>query len=137
MIPCGMRVPVAVWQLCELLYTCYLLTYYIWRAATRGAAVAGDSNASQRTATRRAACERPLMLLLSVRPSVPDVRCTLQDVAESSTVAAEYAVSSGGAPSCVHCVGPSLHAAISHQQAASPLADVGRLFPTGHLPPPT
>ena len=29
MIPYGMRVPVAVWQLCELLYTCYLslLTY--------------------------------------------------------------------------------------------------------------
>ena len=24
---CGMRVPVAVWQPCELLYTCYLLTY--------------------------------------------------------------------------------------------------------------
>jgi len=26
-IPCGMWVPVAVWQPCELLYTCYLLTY--------------------------------------------------------------------------------------------------------------
>ena len=26
MIPRGMRVPVAVWQPCELLYTCYLLT---------------------------------------------------------------------------------------------------------------
>jgi len=25
MIPCGMSVTVAVWQLCELLYTCYLL----------------------------------------------------------------------------------------------------------------
>ena len=25
MIPYGMLVPVAVWQLCELLYTCYLL----------------------------------------------------------------------------------------------------------------
>jgi len=24
-IPCGMCVPVAVWQPCELLYTCYLL----------------------------------------------------------------------------------------------------------------
>ena len=24
-IPCGMSVPVAVWQPCELLYTCYLL----------------------------------------------------------------------------------------------------------------
>ena len=29
MIPCGMLVPVAVWQLCELLYTCYLLTYLL------------------------------------------------------------------------------------------------------------
>ena len=28
-IPCGMWVPVAVWQLCELLYTCYLLTYLL------------------------------------------------------------------------------------------------------------
>ena len=28
MIPCGMRVSVAVWQPCELLYTCYLLTYH-------------------------------------------------------------------------------------------------------------
>ena len=27
MIPCGMWVPVAVWQPCELLYTCYLLLY--------------------------------------------------------------------------------------------------------------
>jgi len=27
-IPCGMWVPVAVWQPCELLYTCYLLTYF-------------------------------------------------------------------------------------------------------------
>ena len=26
-IPCGMWVPVAVWQPCELLYTCYLLNY--------------------------------------------------------------------------------------------------------------
>jgi len=26
-IPCGMWVPVAVWQPCELLYACYLLTY--------------------------------------------------------------------------------------------------------------
>ena len=25
-----MRVPVAVWQLCELLYTCYLLTYFTY-----------------------------------------------------------------------------------------------------------
>ena len=29
MIPYGMCVPVAVWQLCELLYTCYLLTYLL------------------------------------------------------------------------------------------------------------
>jgi len=28
-IPCGMWVPVAVWQPCELLYTCYLLTYLL------------------------------------------------------------------------------------------------------------
>ena len=27
MIPCGMCVLVVVWQPCELLYTCYLLTY--------------------------------------------------------------------------------------------------------------
>jgi len=27
---CGTRVPVAVRQLCELLYTCYLLTYIVW-----------------------------------------------------------------------------------------------------------
>ena len=27
MIPCGMRVPVAVWQPCELLCTCYSLPY--------------------------------------------------------------------------------------------------------------
>ena len=27
MIPYGTRVPVVVWQLCEVLYTCYLLTY--------------------------------------------------------------------------------------------------------------
>jgi len=26
-IPCGMSVPVAAWQPCELLCTCYLLTY--------------------------------------------------------------------------------------------------------------
>jgi len=31
-----MRVPVAVWQPCELLYTCYLLTYFL--AAVRLAA---------------------------------------------------------------------------------------------------
>ena len=28
MIPCGTLVPVAVWQPCELLYTCYLLTHF-------------------------------------------------------------------------------------------------------------
>jgi len=27
-IPCGMRVPVALWQPCELLYTCYVLVTY-------------------------------------------------------------------------------------------------------------
>ena len=30
-IPCGMWVPVAVWQPCELLYVCYLLTYLLTR----------------------------------------------------------------------------------------------------------
>ena len=29
MIPCGMRVPVAVWQRCELLYTCYFTCYLL------------------------------------------------------------------------------------------------------------
>ena len=33
-IPCGMLVPVAVWQACELLYTCYLLTYLLAQATS-------------------------------------------------------------------------------------------------------
>ena len=35
-----MRVPVAVWQPCELLYTCYLLTHTTVGAELHGAMVA-------------------------------------------------------------------------------------------------
>jgi len=35
-IPCGMWVPVAVWQPCELLYTCYLLTYLLTKVMGLG-----------------------------------------------------------------------------------------------------
>jgi len=41
MIPCGMRVPVAVWQPCGLLYTCYLLVtslgcqFGVWRGTLK------------------------------------------------------------------------------------------------------
>jgi len=34
-IPCGTYVPVAVWQPCELLYTCYLLTSLLTHVFTR------------------------------------------------------------------------------------------------------
>jgi len=46
-IPCGMRVPVAVWQPCELRYTCYLLTYGIPRLRSIQS-VAWWRNGSQR-----------------------------------------------------------------------------------------
>jgi len=33
--PIGMRVPAAAWQPCELLYTCYLLTYLLRSVAAK------------------------------------------------------------------------------------------------------
>ena len=51
-IPYGIRVPVAVWQLCELLYTCYLLTYYMRRSGVH------PSVCLSRRSTAAAVCGR-------------------------------------------------------------------------------